>query len=80
MNSNLPAIVTRFGAPGKMDTAPFGTACRVSSAPEAFDIYLQISHDEEEPNWTFIGTYDSQLSADDLHTEINRILLSKQLS
>lgn len=79
IESTLPPIVTRFGEPGKMDTAKNGTICRVSSCPESFDIYLQISHDEEDPNWTYIGTYSSSLSDTYIYNDVHKILLSKQL-
>lgn len=80
MEDSLPPIVTRFGEPSKMDTAKFGTMCRVSSNPESFDIYLQISHDEESPNWTYMGTYSSSVSSTYLYNEVQKILLSKQPS
>lgn len=80
MESTLPPIVTRFGEPSKMDTAQFGTICRVSSNPESFDIYLQISHSEEEPNWTYMGAYSSSVSDTFLYNNVHKILLSKQLS
>lgn len=79
IESTLPPIVTRFGEPGKMDTAQFGTICRVSSTPETFDIYLQISHDEEEPNWTYMGPYSSSVTDTYIYSDVHKILLSKQL-
>lgn len=79
MDSTLPPIVTRFGEPSKMDTAQFGTICRVSSNPESFDIYLQISHAEEDPNWTFMGTYSSTMSDIEIYNDVHKILQSKKL-
>ena len=80
MESTLPSIVTRFGEPSKMDTAQHGTICRVSSNPESFDIYLQISHAEEEPNWTYMGSYSSSISDIEIYNDVHKTLLSKQLS
>lgn len=80
MESSLPSIVTRFGEPSKMDTARHGTICRVSATPDSFDIYLQISHAEEEPNWTFMGTYSSSVSDTHIYNDVHKVLLFKQLS
>lgn len=71
MENSLPPIVTRFGEPTKMDTARYGTICRVSSSPESFDIYLQISHDEENPTWMSMGTYSSLLSDEELYNKVH---------
>jgi len=79
MEDSLPPIVTRFGEPSKMDTAKFGTICRVSCTPESFDIYLQISHNEEDPNWTYMGAYSSLISDTELYNNVHKTLLSKQL-
>ncbi len=71
-------IITRFGEPSKMDTAQFGTICRVSSSPESFDVYLQISHDEVDPNWTYMGAYNSSICDNDIYNDVHKVLQSKQ--
>jgi len=46
-----PFVITRHSRPTILDTAQKGTLCKVS---EGFDIptyYLQISSNEESPNW-----------------------------
>lgn len=47
-----PLVITRHSGPTLLDTAKKGTLCRVF---EGFDIpfsfYMQISTDEELPNW-----------------------------
>lgn len=54
--SQCPTIIYRYGIPGKMDTAPHGTECWVSTGiSEQFDVYYQHSSDEEDPHWAFIG-------------------------
>lgn len=77
--SILPPIITRFGEPSKMDIAKHGTICRVSRETESFDIYLQISHDEYEPRWTYMGSYDSSINDEDLYNNVHKVLQSKQL-
>ena len=76
MDNTLPPMVTRFGQPSKMDTSPFGTICKVSCHPNSFDIYLQISHDENEPNWTCLGSYNSDVADQHIHDQVQKILLS----
>jgi len=78
MESSLPPIITRFGEPSKMDTAEFGTICRVSTNQESFDIYLQISHAQEEPNWILMGAYPSSISDTYIYNDVHKTLLSKQ--
>jgi len=75
MSSSFSSI-TRFGEPTKMDTAKFKTICRVSSSPESFDIYLQISHDEEKPYWTYMGAYSSQMSDEHIFKDVHEKLVS----
>lgn len=70
-------MVTRFGHPSKMDTSCFGTICKVSNGMESFDIYLQISHTEEEPNWTFIGNYSSIVLDEQIYEDVEKILAPK---
>lgn len=52
-------MLTRHGLPGKLDTAPQGTKLKVSSG-DNFDIYIQHSANEEEPNWIFVGTFNDE--------------------
>lgn len=73
-----PKIITRFGEPSKMDTADFGTICRVSASPESFDIYLQISHAQEDPNWTYMGTYSSSVSDTYIYNDVHKVLSKQQ--
>lgn len=42
--------LTRYGVPGKLDTAPKGTLCKsLISGIEI--IYIQTNENEEDPNW-----------------------------
>lgn len=71
MDNVRPSIITRFGEPSKSDTAQHSTICRVSNSPDSFDIYLQISHDEENPNWILMGQYHSSISDQDILNDIH---------
>jgi len=48
--------IFRYGAPGKLDTAPFGTECYVAQVnkPNEYEVYKQYSTNEEDPNWIFV--------------------------
>lgn len=50
-------MIVRFGPPSKIDTAPFGTLCKVSNSSNKVEIYKQISHDEDAPHWILIEEY-----------------------
>lgn len=49
-------MLKRFGLPSKLDESPQGTKLRVDHG-ETFDLYIQISHDEQNPHWEFIGNF-----------------------
>jgi hypothetical protein len=50
----FPLTIYRNAQPTILDQAPYTTVCIVND-----DIYIQISKDEEEPNWyQHIGTKD----------------------
>lgn len=67
-------VMTRFGEPGKMDIAPFGTICKVTHCPEKVEVYVQLSHDESDPNWTLIEKFSCDVSDEMLQAEIKKIL------
>ena len=48
--------ICRSEEPTKNDTAQQYTICKVCNG-DFFDIYVQLSKDEEHPNWLFIGTF-----------------------
>jgi hypothetical protein len=50
-------ILTRRSQPGELDQHPYGTACKVN-IHETHDIYIQISEDEEHPNWELLGNFN----------------------
>jgi hypothetical protein len=48
----------RYSKPSKLDQAPYGTQCKVISALTAdYDLYQQMSMDEQRPFWQQIDTY-----------------------
>jgi hypothetical protein len=50
-------IITRWGIPNKFDQYPFGTPCKVVNATK-FDLYVQFSHDANNPDWQLMGTFE----------------------
>lgn len=47
-------MIVRHGPPSNIDTAPYGTLCKVANSTNKVEIYKQMSHDEELPNWVLI--------------------------
>jgi len=68
--------IIRFGEPSKLDHAPYGTECKVTRYKE-FDIYIQISQNEDSPNWIFIGTFSNEFPEESLQVEIQNALGKK---
>lgn len=54
----VPSILLRYGPPNKFDIAPYLTRCKVtvSSFAKACEIYVQMSHDPENPRWELVDT------------------------
>jgi len=49
---DCPKILNRYGKPGRYDMVPYGTLCKVSSGDSGeFEVYRQISEDENVPLW-----------------------------
>ena len=69
--SNETTIIVRHAEPNFMDESSYGTACKVLLG-DKFDLYIQLSkHEDEKPNWVFIGTFtDDSL----IQEEINFVL------
>jgi len=44
-------MILRYGEPSRLDTAEFGTLCKVSNLDGLLDFYLQSSIDPEFPKW-----------------------------
>jgi len=73
-----PYIMSRFGPPGPMDEAPFGTICKLvhsdnNKEPENIEIHVQISNDNNKPNWISFGSYTNK-SDDDIKQMVQQTL------
>ena len=55
---NVP-LITRTGEPSKLDTAEFGTLCKVTNATGVI-YYIQLSNDSENPKWTYVDCEDEE--------------------
>jgi len=51
----VPEKIYRHGAPSKLDIAPLGTKCYVLINNWNYEVYEQISHNEESPQWLYLG-------------------------
>lgn len=55
--------IVRYGQPGKMDCASYGSECIVRyHGEENYDLYVQTAKDEYHPDWDFIGSFTSKES------------------
>jgi len=62
-------IISRYGQPGPMDEASFGTICKVihsdnNKESESVEIYVQISNNTSMPNWISIGSFTNPTNQD----------------
>lgn len=51
--------IIRHSAPSKLDHAPKGTECKVETGEE-YQLYVQCSSQEEDPQWQLMGTYQKE--------------------
>ncbi len=65
-------IIERFGEPSKMDSAPYGYVCKVTKKSST-DLYVQLSHNEESPNWNYLGNFDSDDIENKIQIELNAL-------
>lgn len=47
----------RRSEPTKFDLAPYGTQYKVFNNHDGYDLYLQVSFDDDQPNWDLLGTF-----------------------
>lgn len=67
-------ILTRYGEPSKYDYSPYGSICKVIKATsEEFDIFVQLSYDEEHPQWNFVESSKS-ITNKELLTKVKKII------
>lgn len=70
MNNGI-VFIKRYGPPGNLDTAPYGTICQVDNEQE-MDIYIQVSPEEETPKWERMGTYPQSYNKIELSNEAEK--------
>jgi hypothetical protein len=69
-------ILVRYGEPSKYDHGPYGAICKViKAATEQFDIYVQLSQHESNPQWHFVGAF--AIAPDDVIIQRVQELLNK---
>ena len=49
-------MLLRYGEPSKMDTADFGTLCKVTKMDGPSEFYVQLSQNAEDPKWAKLDT------------------------
>ena len=71
-------MIIRSGEPCKYDQSPYGTVCkRVKPLNEKFEIYVQMSKNENYPQWEKVGIF-SQSSEHTIASEVERVLSIKK--
>ena len=70
-----PKRIKRFGMPNALDTAEFGTECIVKGDRDS-TIYIQMSTNEEQPNWQLVGEFPNNTAPRVIQ---ERIIQIKQL-
>lgn len=69
-------VIERFGEPSKMDLAPYATLCKVlTTGKSTVDLYAQISHNDDDPIWNFIGTFPNNLEKKELRREFDALFI-----
>ncbi len=53
--------IKRQSIPGALDTSPFGTECIIKKDDD-FTIYIQMSPNENKPNWQLVGVFPHNTS------------------
>lgn len=71
-------MIVRYGPPSKMDMAPHHSLCKVNTKHDTVEIYLQISHDEDSPNWVPYAEFAQPVSDEHIHQTISKRLPSQQ--
>lgn len=67
-------VILRHSAPTILDEVPFGTQCHVPHGKDFINIYLQMSSDDSEPRWEFLGTFSIDLNQQAIQEFINHRL------
>ena len=71
-------VIKRYGKPGSMDEAPYGTVCKVYNTPrESYDLYIQIHIDPQDPEWERIGTFSITTPQENIDAILNSRLANE---
>jgi len=71
-------FIIRSSKPSKHDQCCYGSVCKsIKALSDEFEVYVQISHDENNPEWEKVGM---SYTGDNLPIEeINRVINLKQI-
>lgn len=50
------SVIVRHSFPNKYDQAPCGTLCHVYIDESTYEVYKQMSSNEERPDWVYLET------------------------
>lgn len=71
------SFILRHSEPSKFDEAAHGSVCKVPLKHDDYEIYVQMSHDDDHVRWESIGIFNERTHDDFVQEEINRTLLRK---
>jgi hypothetical protein len=67
-------MIIRYSPPSQYDQFPLRTLCKVNLNEESFEIYIQMNHDENLPNWQSLGVFNTKDDQDSINNKINKII------
>jgi hypothetical protein len=67
--------IIRHSPPSSLDQNAYGTVCKViEHRDDNYDIYLQVSENEEIPKWEFLGSYTQHTDLEYINDKIDNRL------
>lgn len=54
MEESSKSIIKRYSVPHKFDHAEYKAICHVIRDSDQCDVYMQMSHNEDNPEWLYI--------------------------
>lgn len=62
-------VIIRYTPPTRYDVAEYGARCQVMESDKPIDLYIQISKDEQSPNWKRMGDFLEMVYSQEIHEE-----------
>lgn len=65
-------MIIRQSEPSKYDQSPFGTVCKcmIDREHDTFEVYVQLSANEDIPRWDFVGSFPKNSLESDIEQAV----------